>query len=331
MKKYIASALLILFLFSACSNGRKTPDVSDIDINISIKRFDKKLFELKKNPGLADFKKQYGRFLNLYSNKVITLGNPDDSNYMTYLNKFLFDSTMTQVAEKVSQKFPGLQQQEKELSSAFRYIKHYFPNNTIPDIYAQISGFNQSVIVADNIIGISLDKYLGADCEFYAYLRIPKYMRKNREPEYIAQDIVLAYGLTEFPFQPKTENLAANMIYQGKIRYFTECIMPEKPESAIMKYTPEQQKWCEDNESQMWGFIIEKKHLFTTHYRTIVKYINDGPFTPGMPKEAPAQTGVWLGLQIVKSYMNQHKDVTLKQLMEINDYGMILRESGYQP
>ncbi len=330
MKKYIAFTLL-LFLFAACNNGRKTPDVSDIDMNIKIKRFDKKLFELKKNPDLSAFKKEYGKFLNLYSNKVIALGDPNDDNYMEYLNKFLFDSTMTQVATKVIERFVNLQPQEKELNSAFRYIKYYFPNKPIPDIYAQISGFNQSVVVADSIIGISLDKYLGANCEFYAYLHTPKYMRKNREAKYIAEDIVLAYGLTEFPFHSKTEDLASNMIYQGKIRYFMTCVMPEKSEAKILKYTPEQQEWCKDNEAQMWGFIIEKKHLFTTHYRTIVKYVNDGPFTPGMPKEAPAQTGVWIGLQIVKSYMNQHKDITLKQLMEMNDYGKILRESGYQP
>ncbi len=325
------SFVLIVFLFSACNNGRKAPDVSDIEMNISVKRFEKELFNLKKNPDFDSFKKKYADFLNLYSRKVITLGDPNDSNYVEYLNKFLFDTTMTQVAERVEAVFPNLQQQEKELNAAFRYIKHYFPKKIIPNIYAQISGFNQSVVVADNIIGISLDKYLGADCEFYSYLQTPMYMRKNYEAKYIAEDIVLAYGLTEFPFRPKTENLVSHMIYQGKIRYFAEAVMPNKSEAEIMKYTPEQQKWCEENEVQMWGFIIEQKHLFTSHYRTIVKYINDGPFTPGMPREAPAKTGIWLGLQIVKSYMNQHKEVTLKQLMEMDDYGKILRESGYQP
>ncbi len=330
MNKYILFALTLI-LFSACNNGRKTPDVSDIKTNIKIIRFDKELFQLKENPDFNTFKKQYHEFLNLYSNKVISLGNPDDSNYMTYLNKFLFDSIINEVATKVEQKYPNLSQQEEELNSAFRYIKYYFPNKTIPNIYAQISGFNQTVVVADNIIGISLDKYLGADCKFYVYLNTPKYMRKNREAKYIAQDIVMAYALTEFPFQPKTENLVSNMIYKGKIHYLMQLMMPEKSEAEIMKYTQEQQEWCEENESQMWGFIIEKKHLFTSHYRTIVKYVNDGPFTPGMPKDAPAKTGVWLGLQIVKSYMNQHKEITLQQLMQINDYGKILRESGYQP
>lgn len=330
MTRYLYIAVFA-FLFTACNNGRKTPNVSDIEINISIKRFDKELFNLKKNPDLESFKKKYGNFLNLYSNKVINLGNPNDADYLNYLNKFLFDSTMTEVANRVALKFPNLQQVEKELNKAFRFIKYYFPNRPIPDIYAQISGFNQSVVVADNFIGISLDKYLGADCEFYSFLHIPKYMRRNRVPKYIAEDIVLAYGLTEFPFKPKTENLVSNMIYKGKIHYFLSCVMPNKSEAEIMKYTPEQQQWCKDNETEMWGFIIEKKHLFTTHYRTIVKYVNDGPFTPGMPKKAPAKTGVWLGLQIVKSYMNKHKDITLVQLMQMNDYGKILRESGYQP
>ena len=78
-------------------------------------------------------------------------------------------------------------------------------------------------------------------------------------------------------------------------------------------------------------YVIEQKHLFSTDYRTIIKYINDGPFTPGMPQEAPSRTGIWLGLQIVKQYMNKHEKLTLVDLMNENDYGMLLRESAYQP
>jgi gliding motility-associated lipoprotein GldB len=319
----------MIVLFSC--NSKKAPNVSHISVDLNIKRFDKDLFELKETQDFDRFKQEYSDFLPLFSYKVIGLGNPDDPNYMEYLNKFLHDSTMNKVAAKVAEVFPDLSGDEKDLKQAFKYLKYYFPEKKVPDVYAQISGFNQSVVVAENAIGISLDKYLGEDCEFYSLLATPIYARKNMIPERLSQDVILAYGLTEFPFTPNTDDLISNMIYQGKVRYFLMQLMPEKTEAEAMKYTQEQLDWCKENEDLIWGYIIEQKHLFNTQYRTIIKYINDGPFTPGMPDDSPSRTGIWVGLQIVKEFMQKNEEYTLSDLMKENDYGMILRSSLYQP
>lgn len=331
--KYASKSLLILlliFIFS-CKTGPKKPDISNIELNVKILRFEQELFALKKDPDLDRLRKRYAEVLPLYSNKVIGLGDSNDPNYMEYLNQFLTDSTMTLVADKVAENFPTLEKEEKELENAFKHLKYYFPNKTIPNCYSQISGFNQSIVVAQNLIGISLDKYLGKDCEFYSYLGTPMYARENMIPERIAQDVILAYALTEFPFKPLKDNLISNMIYQGKIRYFIQAMMPDKSEADVMKYSQEELEWCEGSDELMWGYIIEQKHLFTSEYRTVIKYINDGPFTPGMPQESPSRTGIWIGWQIVKEYMKKHPKHTVAQLMAENDYAVLLRESSYQP
>ena len=331
-KIYRIIFLFLIFLaIASCSSKTKRPDVSNISMKIEIHRFDLDLFALKQNPDLKSFRQKYSDFLSLYSNKVIGLGNTNTPNYMEYLNKFLNDSIMSLVSEQVSTSFPDLKGVEKELEEAFKLLKYYFPHKSIPQIYSQISGFNQSIVVAPDLIGVSLDKYLGADCVFYKYLRTPMYARKNMIPKRIGQDVILAYALTEFPFHPHKDDLISNMIYQGKIRYFVQHLMPDKSEASVMKYSEEDLAWCKENESLMWGYIIEQKHLFTTEYRTIIKYINDGPFTPGMPQESPSRTGIWIGWQIVKEFMNNHPKYTLKELMEDNDYEKILRESTFQP
>ncbi|WP_421920537.1 gliding motility lipoprotein GldB [Marinifilum sp.] len=326
----ISTIIICVIVFFSC-NSRKSPDVSHISVDLSIKRFDKDLFLLKETQSFSQFKQKYSDFLPLFSYKVVGLGNPDDPNYMEYLNQFLNDSTMNKLANKVAEVFPNLSDEEEELKLSFKYLKYYFPERKVPDVYAQISGFNQSVVVAQDLIGISLDKYLGKDCEFYSLLATPIYARKNMIPERVSQDVILAYGLTEFPFTPKTDDLISNMIYQGKIRYFLMQLMPKKSEADAMKYTNEQDEWCRDNEELIWGYIIEQKHLFSTQYRTIIKYINDGPFTPGMPQESPSRTGIWIGLQIVKEFMDKNEKYTLNDLMKENDYQMILRSSLYQP
>ncbi|WP_171596277.1 gliding motility lipoprotein GldB [Marinifilum caeruleilacunae] len=325
------SALLICAIVLFSCNSKNTSSVSHISVDLTIKRFDKDLFLLKETQDFSQFKKEYADFLPLFSYKVIGLGNPDDPNYMEYLNQFLNDSTMNQVASEVAKVFPNLEEDEADLEQAFKYLKYYFPERNVPKVFAQISGFNQSVVVAEDLIGISLDKYLGEDCEFYSLLATPLYARKNMIPERVSQDVILAYGLTEFPFTPKTDDLISNMIYQGKIRYFVSKLMPGKSEAEAMKYTQEQLDWCKNNEDLIWGYIIEQKHLFNTQYRTIIKYINDGPFTPGMPEDSPSRTGIWIGLQIVKEFMEKNKDYSLSDLMKENDYAMILRSSSYQP
>ncbi len=322
--------VLLVFLFS-CKSGPKKPDVSDVKLDVKIQRFEQDLFAVKQDSDLNLLRKRYAEVLSLYSNKVIGLGDSNDPNYLEYLNQFLSDSTMRQVADSVAKKFPTLEKEEKELEKAFKYMTCYFPDLKIPDFYSQISGFNQSIVVAQNLVGISLDKYLGKDCEFYSYLGSPMYVRENMIPERIAQDVVLAYALTEFPFKPVKDDLVSNMIYQGKIRYFVQTMMPDKSEADVMKYSQEELEWCEENAELMWGYIIEQKHLFTTDYRTVIKYINDGPFTPGMPQKSPSRTGIWIGWQIVKEYMAKHPKYSIAELMLDNDYATLLRESAYQP
>ena len=333
LKKSIRIQILVLCVITpfSCNTNNNRPDVSDIELEVKINRFDKDLFALKEDPNLEKFIVKYGEYLSMYSNKVIGLGNTDIPNYMEYLNKFLFDTTMTQVSVTVLKVFPTLEKEETELTEAFKYLKYYFPDHRLPKFYAQVSGFNQSIVVAKDIVGISLDKYLGEECEYYSLLRTPMYARKNMIPKRVAQDVILAYGLTEFPFLPKKDDLISNMIYQGKIRYFLQQVMPDKSEADIMKYSKEDLAWCQESEDLIWGYIIEQKHLFNTQHRTIIKYINDGPNTSGMPQESPSRTGIWIGLQIVKEFMKKNKDYTLEKLMKENDYGMILRKSSFQP
>lgn len=332
MRNIAFSLLLVMVcVLVACQSNKLKVDVSDISLDVKVERFEKQLFDLNNGGSLEDLKITYPRILRLYSEKVIGLGKVDNLNYSQYLSKFLKDSTMNVVANRIDSVFPNLEVQEEELEEGFKHLKYYYPNVTIPRVFSQLSGFNQSIVVDEGLIGVSLDKYLGEDCEFYALLGRPVYIRKNMAPERIAQDILLAYGLTEFPFKPKKENLMEQMIYQGKILYFLQALLPEKGEHDILKYDTENYQWCVDNEAQVWAYLIEQKHLFSTHSSMARNYINDAPFTTGMSKDSPGRIGTWIGLQIVKSYMKKHSDVSLPGLMVNDDYASILSGSAYQP
>ena len=59
--------------------------------------------------------------------------------------------------------------------------------------------------------------------------------------------------------------------------------------------------------------------------------MQDGPFTKGFDADAPARLGEWVGWQIVSAYMEKNKEVSLKELLQINDSQKILNQSGYKP
>ena len=103
------------------------------------------------------------------------------------------------------------------------------------------------------------------------------------------------------------------------------------PDSLKIGFRKEQLNWCMAHESEMWNYLIEKKMLFSGDRMGQVRFINPAPFTAPFGQKSPGRTGVWLGWQIVKSYMKKNSKVSLKALMENNDYHKILNDSGYSP
>ena len=237
------------------------------------------------------------------------------------------------VAVTVAIRYTDISDLEKQFSQAWAYYRYYFPQHTLPEVYTHISGFNQSIIVDSAAIGISLDNYLGKDCIFYSMLAVPVpvYARQKMTREDIVRDALTGWLTVEFVFRPLKNDLISGMIYQGKIMYLLQQILPEEKGYRLLGFTAEQEEWCRNNEEQIWRFLIENDYLFSTQQRIMTKYLNDAPFTSGMPVESPGRAVVWTGYRIVGKYMQKKKNVSLERLMAEQDYHKILREAGYRP
>ena len=335
IKKGFVILLLSVFIFASCSKKNKLDvDISNIELDININRLDKEIFEI--DPGkidmqLPDIINKYGEFFVLYNARVINMGNPYDKEYSTNLTGFITDFTMNKIFEKVMEIFPNINFIENDINNAFKRFSIFFPDKKIPAVYTFIGGFNQSIVVADSILGIGIDKYLGEDCEFYDRLGIANYLQKNMNPENIPSDAIKAWALTEFVYNDSIDNLVNNLIYHGKIQYFLDVMFPNTPDSLKMGFTSNQMQWCINNESHMWDYLIEEKLLFSTNYMTINKHVNPAPFTSGYPKESPGRASVWIGWKIVNAYMERNSDVSINNLMIDDDYQKILSESHYEP
>lgn len=333
-KPLVFIAVIVMFFASCAKKNQFDIDISDIDVNIEIKRLDKDIFEID----LADIDNEatklidkYGEFFELYNARVINLGSPYNKAYPDLLTSFVTDYTMNKVYEKTMEVFPDVNEITGSLDNAFKRYKYYFPKRKVPAIYTYIGGFNQSIVIADSVLGIGTDKYLGDDCIFYDRLKIANYLQKNMNPANIPADALKAWALTEFVYNDSIDNLVNNMVYQGKIQYFLDAIFPDTPDSLKFGFTGDQLRWCVKNEKQMWNYLIDQKLLFSTDYMTINKHINPAPFTSGFPNESPGRASVWLGWKIVHAYMDRNPSITLEELILNDDYQKILSESRYEP
>ncbi len=278
-------------------------------------------------PGL---KQAYGEFFDIFTYRMIAIGGTEQANFNELLYSFVSDTLIRKLESIVPDKIDTLQIRAK-LETAFKHYKYYFPEKEIPTIYTCISGFNQSVVTSEKLIGISLDKYLGADSPYYDRLALPAYKRRNMHPDKLVPDVMYAWAVTEWPKTDDADNLLSQMVYEGKMMYFAEAMLPDIHDTLKIGFTRKQLDFCVNNEAKMWTFLAEHKLLFSTDRMSIKRFMDDGPYTASFSEESPARTGVWLGWQIVRSYMKEHSETKLSDLMNNNDFQSILNQSGYQP
>lgn len=334
MRRIPILLLSLLSVISACKPDRLKVDVSNINLQLNIHHFDRLVFENNPTTFSDQLRQQnewHRAFTDSYFMDILRIGNPDDEVFAANLQLFVNDSVISQVAEKVLDVYADFTDLKAQLEDGFKHFNFYFPTLPVPEIYTCITGFNQSLFIADDWIAISLDNYLGSDCVFYQYLGIPQYKIKNMYPEKMVSDLFYALAMTTFPAQGDAENLLSAMIHEGKMHYFTEAMCPQMPDSVIIGFTKAQLNWCKANEASMWSFWAEHKLLYNMERLTLQKYIADAPFTNTFSEESPGRTGAWVGWQIVRSYMNKHPEVSMQMLMNMHNAQDILKQSGYFP
>ena len=114
--------------------------------------------------------------------------------------------------------------------------------------------------------------------------------------------------------------------------YQLDCYAPDASDAQKIGYSIEEIEWTVSNEMPIWKYFIENKLLYSTDSDLYTRFIADAPFSKffiDIDKESPGKIGVWLGWQIVRSYM-RNNDVTLQQLLQTNAEE-IFKKSKYKP
>lgn len=331
--KNVVWTLILLATLASCNRNPHKVNVSNVSATVTIRHLDMDLLKLNQEQlqnEVPKLKSSYGEFFDIFTYRMIGIGGTETPDFAQSLNSFVNDTLVRRLTQLVPQKVDTVALRAAT-EDAFKHYKYYFPAKQIPTIYTCISGFNQSVVVSQNLIGVSLDKYLGADCKYYQELGLPAYKRRNMHQQKIVADMMYAWADAEWPKSDRENTLLSNMIHQGKLQYFLDAVLPEMHDTLKFGITARQLDFCAKNEAKMWTYMAENKMLFTTDRMSIKRFIDDAPYTASFSEESPGRTGVWLGGQIVRSYMKAHPDVKLPDLMNNSNYQEILNQSEYQP
>jgi hypothetical protein len=332
----IASAAVLLATVSSCRRNQYGISTRGSEVTVKINRLEKDLFTI--SPGsiqdsIGYLKKKYGNFLNVFS-YFINIGISSDSAWSSGLIRFCTDRQNNEVYGSVADLFPVTDAIDKELSGAFSHYRYYFPSKPVPSVYTCMTGFNYSILTGDSVLGISLDRYLGAECRYYRQLGLYKYQVARMIPSYIPSDCMYGWGSKEWDYSEENypnDNVLTSMIHEGKLLYFVKCMLPETADELIFGFSEPQLKFCMNNEGMMWEYLIENNLLFNSEMLTKKKLTGEAPFTSYFSSESPGRAAAWQGFRIVESYMNKNRKVTLENLMKETDAQGILEKARYHP
>ncbi len=329
--------LLTVLCYISCDNKTKhqvPEEVIEKAFSLKINRFDKDLFALKLDSGkmnVSAMAQQYPDFFYLFTQRIINIGDSSNQQLPKLLQGFLNDQYINEMYNEVNHSFPDLNQYNQALTQAFKGYHYFFPQAKVPEITYFVSGYNFANVTTANTLGIGLEMYLGSAYKPYTLMEIPVYKQKLMSKDYLIADAMQAWIATEFEKEEDYATLLHQILHRAKVIYTMESLMPTLPDTIIFGYSAAQLKWCQNNESKIWAHFIEKKLLFAQLKGDSYKYINEGPFTAGFPRESPGKLGVWLGYQIVKKYIDQQPKITLKQLLDNHNAQQILTQSKYKP
>jgi hypothetical protein len=327
----------VVAILAGCDQGdhKVVPDVSGIKVAVKLQRFEQDIFALDTNKvddGLPQLAQKYPGLLQLFTENIIHDQTNPTETPTAAVRGFVTAPEMRKLYDTVQQVYGDLRWLEKDLSQMFRYYKYYFPQKTVPQVATIISEYSVDAFTyGDSLCGIGLDLFLGAQYPGYNPEIFPAYIRRQFQRDYITIRLAKAVAQNTFGDLPPGNRLLDMMLYNGKMLYIVDCMLPAVPDSMKMGYTTEQIEGCEANEQAVWARLLTQNLLYSSDFEEFRKLVTPSPNAPVVYQEAPGEIGNWIGWQIVKAYMKRHPETTMEALQKMQDAQKFLEQAKYKP
>lgn len=342
MKQYVLTLLIVIGMYS-CSDGKKRPNLSGMDVTLQVQRFDKDLFRLDTNnmqEGLRQLQQKYPSFLDDFLANILGI-SPQDPRAAEVLKQFI--SEFQPVYASAQKKFGNFSEYSGQVNEMLKHVKYYFPKYSLPpaliayigplDAFYQNSlGWSGDIITSAGL-GVGLQLHLGKESPLYSEAAgrgYPVYISRRFEPEYISVNAAKNIIDDIHPMINEDHPLIEQMIDKGKRLYVLGQLLPDTHDSLQIGYTGKQLEACEKNEGLIWTYFLQNNLLFETDFRKVKPYVTEAPKTQELGDESPGFIALFVGKKIVYQFMKKHSELSLTQLLEY-DNRKLFEESKYKP
>lgn len=323
-------------LWSACTGaGPREVPIGDTPLAITIGRLDRDLFHGAADSIRARSLKAYavhGEFYRTYIEDILQGAPLEDPDLAVVLQRFTTDPDWMRAQHGVDSVLGDMEQQRMEFEGAFKRLKVLFPDSLTPRIIAYNSGFNYGIYPTDSVLGIGVEWFIGSDHPVIGYLAqeaFPQYVKDRMRPEMLVPSAIKGWLLVHYTRDISGEDLLANLVETGKVMALLDVLLPDTDRALKFAFSKEQLDWCEANEYGIWRDLVSKDQLFSRSADDIGRWMNDGPFTSGLPRESPGHVGEWIGYRMVQAYMASQPGSSFEQLMRVEDPRLVLKT--YRP
>ncbi len=334
MKSASVYLLLLTLWLTGCGNNAAeepcafVPDTKNISVNLEWQALETVLPAVSSKKELVDFFTAHSLMRDAVFNRP---AYPDDSLFINQLYQRFTNPHIDTLLMETQKVFGDGSELKKQFEAAFANLKYYYPDFELPVIQTVISGLETDLYVTDSLVVIGLDHYLGPGAKYQPNMY--EYMKRRYRKDFIVPSVMLLLGIdARFNrIDPADRTVLADMVAYGKAYHFAKLMTPCLPDSVLIGYTAQETYGSRKNEHLIWSRLVEDEVLYATSAVTKQKYIIERPKTLEVGEKCPGRIGQWVGWQIVKTYHDNHPDLTLPQVMALPNASELFRQSGYKP
>lgn len=182
---------------------------------------------------------------------VLQLGKVDDEHINIRFLSFFQDSTLQALISEVGRQYDDMSDIDQSLRESFEQFSQLFPNAETPIVYTQIGSLDQSIVVGDSLLGISLDKYLGADFPLYVKYGYSERQRSMMTREYIVPDCLVFYLLSLYP----APSDSLHEVHMGRIQHSVNSML--KQQFFKSPYVEQARQQMDENKGLSFPELLE--------------------------------------------------------------------------
>jgi len=331
VRLFLTAVLGSLVFLSSCGQDgtakcELSPEVARVEAPVQLQRLEQPFFRIKTVAEAQQFVRQHELFADQFLQRR---QYPSEEVLGQALVKLATNAGLQKLGKEAEVEFKDTNALQSQLQRMFQHVRYYFPDFRVPPVATFVSGLSQDLFVNDSLMVISLDFFVGPKASYRP--NMPEYILRRYAPAYLLPTAALAVSSKYNQHQLTNQTMLSEMVQFGKSLYFAEKVLPCTTDTLLVGFTAKELAGAQFNESKIWAHFIEKNLLYNTAPFTIQKYMGERPNVPEIGQTCPGRVGAWVGWQIVRKYMSEHPNVTLKQLMAEKDPQRILSESHYRP